>query len=138
MASYIYYTFKEECLDGTRVDDGTIAAHLCGGVPAVDAADPVIGDVTDGATGTTATPELTSPSFTSGVLDTTDDSTTFTGISGGGPFTNLVVYKKTGTNAGRLMCNIDISSVSATGGNIIVDWDDATSMNGETGGIFAL
>ena len=151
---YIYSTFKQERLRG----DSDITAHTIrcvlvdsGGagnpnLPAVNAADPRYTDIganDQGGDGTTPqTQEITSKTFIGGVFDG-PATTTFTSISGAGPTTAttadaIVVYDDTDA-AKRLMCVVNIgSTVNFTGGNVVVDWDDATSMNGQTGGIFAL
>ena len=152
---YIYSTFKQERLrgDAGSIVSSTIRCALVdsGGagnpnLPGVNAADPRYTDIAavdQGGDGTTPqTQEITPKTFNGGVFDG-GPTTTFTSISGSGPTTAttadaIVIYDDTSA-AKRLMCVVNIgSTVNFTGGNVVVDWDDATSMNGQTGGIFAL
>lgn len=154
MAEWIWSQFKKECLQQASVITGhTFKAVLVnrGGptntnLPTQHAANPVIGDILNaniGGNGTVAvapTLPTDASSFNGGRFDTSDVSTPFASVAAGtGGFASsadgIVIYD---SNTGRLMAVIEISSVTFTGGSVIVTWDNATSMNGQTGGIFAL
>lgn len=145
--SHIYYKAKEEFLDGTfQLTGPGIKVALCEDAPAVGVADPKFSDLTGVASdaGTEIVPALGSPTYTSGVL--AGSATTFADIDGkdGTPGTTafdwIVIVNDTGTLAdARCICAINgFGSVAQTGGDIVVNWDTVTSMNGQTGGIFAL
>lgn len=156
MTEYIYNKFKEECLEqvGGGVSGNTYKAVLVdlgssnANVPAVDAADPQYSDLSaanlGGDTGTPIVATLSSVTMTAGVFDCSD-TTTFTAvIAGGGSASSadgIAIYDDDHADD-RLMCIIDLPStltfVGSPGANVVIDWDDTTSMNAETGGIFAL
>lgn len=150
MASFLYNNFKEDLLDGTwNPAAGTITCVLADSatatIPAQDAATPVYSDLASAGLGQNSsdvvvTATLGTPTYTDGVLDASTDTSTFTAVDGGGARVDscnrIVIYQAT-TNI--LMGVIELgSAVTFTGGDVIVDWDDTTSMNGQTGGVFAI
>ncbi len=139
MANYLTYMFKDEMLGGDfDFDANTFGAQLCTSGPAENAADPVIGDIVGPAVGTTIDPTIALPTHVSGVFN--GDDVTFVAITGGGnagAFDQICIYVKSGTNANRVMAMIDITQVTATNGNIAVQWDNSV-IQGETGAIFAV
>lgn len=153
MAEYIYSKFKEECMTGASISGNNFRAVLVnrGGsgntnLPGQNDASPEYntGDVAvavqGGAGGTPIVASITG-TFTMGVFDASENTTTFAAVaaSGGTAATadGILIYNDSHANK-RLMCVIEIPTVTFTGGDVVVDWDDATSMNGQTGGIFAL
>ncbi len=79
--------------------------------------------------------------FTDGTFDTTDATDTFgTCVASTSTYENMVLFIDTGTpSTSPLLAHLDLpSAVRPNGGAIIFDWDDITSMNGASGGIFAL
>ena len=67
--------------------------------------------------------------YTDGYFDTSDDTDTFTQVSGaGGAVTALVIYIENGgaNTTWRLVAYIDgFASVTPNGGDITIDWSDA-------------
>lgn len=152
MAEYIYSKFKEE-LWSTDFTTHTIKCVLVNlgasnaNVPAKDATAPAYADITTpnkgGSGGVPITQQLPySAPFEGGVFDTTDPSTTFSAVSPTGGTAascdGIAIYSDTHASK-RLMAIIEIgSTINFTNGNVVVTWDNSTSMNGQTGGIFAL
>lgn len=145
--SHIYYAAKEDFLDGTYSPD-TLKVALVEdlGSATESAAAPVFGDLigvaSDGAA--EIVPNLSVTATTNGVLQASP--TTFANIDGkdGTPGTTafdwIVIVNDSGTLASaKCICAINgFGTVGQTGGDIVVNWDTSTPMNGRTGGIFAL
>lgn len=133
MASAIYPKAKEKFLTGTiAMTTDTIKAVLVDtGTYSYSAAHEFLDDLS-GTVGTAIT--IDNKSVTNGVFDTSDDTDTFSSVSGN-TVEAIVIYKDTGVaGTSPLICYIDGISVTPNGGDIIVDWDDGTTING----IFAL
>lgn len=151
MAEWIWNQFKEERLSGASdISSDTFQAVLVlrGGasntnLPPVDDSTPEISDIADansGGNGTVKTTvTLAGADFTAGRFDTSDLATTFPSIAAGGSTAatadGIVIFNSTDN---RLMAVIEISTITFTGSDVVVTWDNTTDMNGETGGIFAL
>ena len=146
--SHIYYAAKEDFLNGTY-DPQTLKVALVEdlGSATEAAAAPVFGDLQGVASSGASeiTPNLTVTATTNGVLQASP--TTFTDIDGknGTPggvtaFDWIVIVNDSGVLASAdCICAINgFGQVGHTGGDIVVNWDTTTPMNGRTGGIFAL
>jgi hypothetical protein len=130
MASAFYTSGLEKILDGSiDVLVDTIKASLIDtGTYTFSAAHDFEDDLT-GQVGTDIT--INNKTATSGIFDTTDDSDTWSSVSGAS-VEAIVIYKDTGTPAtSPLICYIDgFTAVTPNGGDITVDWDDGTTING--------
>lgn len=144
---YIYRRFKEQILTPGQwsTPASGYKAVLATGAPAETAADPNYDDIEGGGAtimddgGAELKPTIT-PNFTNGVMKDTNTSITFANADSAGSYTSLIVYADSGTpGTSRLMAMIDgFTGITTNGGNVIVNWDTSTNMNGIVGGIFAL
>lgn len=131
MASAIYPKAKEAFLSGSiDMTSDTIKAVLVDtGTYTYSAAHDFLDDLS-GTVGTAIT--LDNKTVTNGVFDVSDNTDTFTSVSGNS-VEAIVIYKDTGVaGTSPLIAYIDGISVTPNGGDIVVDWDDGAS------GIFAL
>ncbi len=139
--SYIYYAYKNDIISDAFTP-ATYKVALCESAPAVGAANPLHGDLVNVATaaGSPVTPTV-AVTYTNGVIKPTSATATFSALNDGTKsYDTLVLYNDTGTaGTRRLMCMIDgFTAIVPNGGDVIVNWDAASSMNGQNGGIFAL
>ena len=150
MTNGIWNFYKEQCMDGSlpAQDDGdvfkAILVNGAGNLPSLNDPNPTRSSISnlnvggDGA-GATIEPTLAGCTFTMGVFETTDNQTVFTAVTDhantAAAADHVVVFNSTTT---RLMCVIELgTTITFSGADVTVDWDDATSVNGQTGGIFA-
>jgi hypothetical protein len=91
--------------------------------------------------GSDATITIGNKVLTSGTFKTTDNTATLTAVTASATTYNaIVLYVDTGVaGTSPLVAYINGVSVTPNGGNITIDWDDVSTLNGVTGNvIFAL
>lgn len=136
MASAIYPLAKQKFLSGAidLTTDTIKAALVDTGTYTYSGTDEFLDDLSGVATSSASPIYVTidNKSVTNGVFDTSDDTDTFTAVDAGNNLEAIVVFKDTGTPAtSPLICFIDgFTAVTPNGGDITVDWDDGTTIDG--------
>lgn len=134
MASTVYPSFKQKCLEGNstyNLTTATVKASLVSSAYTPSTAHEFWDDVSANEVGTAVT--IDNKSVTNGVFDTSDDSDTWASVAGGSTVDYVVIWIDTGGAASTdpLICWIELpSSITTNGGDITVDWDDGTTING--------
>lgn len=149
MTNGIWNKYKEEAMNGTLAAQSgnvfkAILVNGAGSLPSLTDPAPVRGSISNlniGGDGTGAVIEqtLNGCTFTMGVFETTDNQTVFTAVTDhantAASADHVVVFNST---TARLMCVIELGTLlNFNGSNVTIDWDDASVVNGQTGGIFA-
>ena len=146
MASSVYRKYKEQVLQSganTNLVTGTVKAVFVSSAYTYSDAHQYRSSLTGvmQASGTDATVTITGKSVTSGTFKTSNASDTITAATAAATTYNaMVIFVDTGTaSTSPLVAYIDGLSIVPNGGNIVIDWDDISTLNGVTGNvIFAL
>ena len=145
MAS-VYKKYKQKILQGganTNLASGTVKAVLVSSAYTYSDSHEFRNSLSGvmQASGADATITIDNKVLTNGCFKTTDTSDTFTAATATSTTYNaLVIFVDTGdSSTSSLVAYIDGLSVVPNGGNITIDWDDLSTLNGVTGNvIFAL